>query len=154
MKYKHFKQALLFKVGSVNYQLIIESRLLVLYAQLIIHGSDDALNLAHGKHATQEGVTGIVAVVALIEYAAWLIGEGHTMVYSHRQSATRIALAFLLCLLKNAAKIYQMATTTQVGSLREVAVREDVARAQVNKVSAVGKLLRHGYTVVVLAGRE
>ena len=93
-------------------------------------------------------------MVTLIEYAARLIGEGHTMIHSHRQSATRIALALLLCLLKNAAKIYQMATTTQVGSLREVAVREDVAGTKVNEMSAVGKLLRHGYTVVVLAGRE
>ncbi|CUQ40582.1 Uncharacterised protein [Segatella copri] len=47
-----------------------------------------------------------------------------------------------------------MAATTQVRSLCKVAVRENVARAQMNKVSAVGKLLRHRHTVVVLAGRE
>ena len=95
-----------------------------------------------------------MTVVTLIEYAAWLIGEGHTMIYSHRQSATRVALALLLCLLENAAKIYQMSTATQVRSLREVAIREDVAGTKVNEVGAVGKLLRHSHTVVVLAGRE
>lgn len=136
------------------YQLIIKSRLLILYAQLIIHGSDDALNLAHGKHAAQEGITGIVAMVALIKHTTWLIGEGHAMIYSHRQSATRIALAFLLCLLEDAAKLYQMATTTQVRSLGEVTVREDVAGTKVNEMGAVGKLLCHSYTVVVLTGRE
>ena len=93
-------------------------------------------------------------MIALIEYATWLIGEGHTVVYSHWQSTAGIALAFLLCLLEDAAKIYQMAATTQVGSLCKVAVRENVARAQMNKVSAVSKLLSHCHTVVVLAGRE
>ena len=93
-------------------------------------------------------------MIALIEYATRLISEGHAMIYSHRQSATRIALAFLLSLLEDAAKLYQMAATTQMGSLREVAVREDVAGTKVNEMGTVGKLLRHSHTVVVLAGRE
>ena len=93
-------------------------------------------------------------MIALIEYATWLISEGHTVVYSHRQSAAGIALAFLLSLLEDAAKFNEMAATTQVRSLCKVAVREDVARAQMNKMSAVSKLLRHRHTVVVLAGRE
>ena len=92
--------------------------------------------------------------VTPIKHTTWLIGEGHAMIYSHRQSATRIALAFLLCLLEDAAKLYQMATTTQVRSLGEVTVREDVAGTKVNEMGAVGKLLRHGNTVVVLTGRE
>ena len=78
-------------------------------------------------------------MVALIEYAAWLISKGHAVIHTHRQSATRIALAFLLRLLEDAAKIYQMATSTQMGCLGEVTVREDVAGTQVNEVSAVGK---------------
>ena len=95
-----------------------------------------------------------MTMIALIEYATWLIGEGHAVVYSHWQSTTGIALAFLLSLLEDAAKFNEMAATTQVRSLCKVAVREDVARAQMNKVSAVGKLLSHCHTVVVLAGRE
>ena len=47
-----------------------------------------------------------------------------------------------------------MATTTQVGSLGEVTVREDVAGTKVNEMGAVGKLLCHCHTVVVLTGRE
>ena len=93
-------------------------------------------------------------MIALIEYATWLISEGHTVVYSHWQTTAGIALAFLLSLLEDAAKFNEMAATTQVRSLCKVAVRENVARAQMNKVSAVGKLLRHRHTVVVLAGRE
>ena len=135
-------------------QLIIESRLLIIDAEFIINCGNDTLNLPHGKHAAQESVTGIMTVIALIEYTTWLIGEGHAMIYSHRQSATRIALAFLLSLLEDAAKFNEMAATTQMRSLCKVAVREDVARAQMNKMSAVGKLLGHCHTVVVLAGRE
>ena len=93
-------------------------------------------------------------MIALIEYATWLISEGHTVVYSHWQSTARIALAFLLSLLEDAAKFNEMATTTQVRSLCKVAVREDVARTKVNEMSAVGKLLSHRHTIVVLASRE
>ena len=93
-------------------------------------------------------------MIALIEYATRLISEGHTVVYSHWQTTAGIALAFLLSLLEDAAKFNEMAATTQVRSLSKVAVRENVARAQMNKVSAVGKLLRHRHTIVVLAGRE
>ena len=135
-------------------QLIIESRLLIIDAEFIIYCCDDTLNLTHGKHAAQEGVTGIVTVIALIKYTTWLICEGHTVVYTHWQTTTGIALAFLLCLLENTAKFNEMAATTQVGSLCEVAVREDVARTQMNEVSAVSKLLSHCHTVVVLTGRE
>ena len=135
-------------------QLIIESRLLIIDAEFIINCGNDTLNLPHGKHAAQESVTGIMTVIALIEYTTWLIGEGHTVVYTHWQTTTGIALAFLLCLLEDTAEVDEMAATTQVGSLREVAVREDVARTQMNEVSAVGKLLGHCHTVVVLASRE
>ncbi len=90
----------------------------------------------------------IVAVVTLIEYATKLIGEGHTMIHSHRDTTTRIALVFLLCLLEDAAKFYQMATTTQVGSLREVAIREDIAGTQVNEVSAISELLSHCHRIL------
>ena len=57
-------------------------------------------------------VTGIVTMIALIEYATWLISEGHTVVYSHWQSTAGIALAFLLSLLEDAAKFNEMAATT------------------------------------------
>ena len=109
---------------------------------------------AHGKHAAQEGVTGIVAVVALIKHTTWLIGKGHTVIHTHRQSATRIALTLVLRLLEDAAKLNQMATSTQVRSFSEVTIREDVAGTKVNEVGAVGKLLCHCHTVVVLTGRE
>ena len=95
-----------------------------------------------------------MTMIALIEYATWLIGEGHTVVYTHWQTTAGIALALMLCLLEDAAKFNEMAATTQMRSLCKVAVREDVARAQMNKVSAVSKLLRHCHTIVVLPGRE
>ena len=60
-------------------------------------------------------------MIALIEYATWLIGEGHTVVYSHWQSAAGIALAFLLSLLEDAAKFNEMTTTTEVRSLCKAA---------------------------------
>ena len=86
--------------------------LMIRDAQLPIDSGEDTLYLSHGKHTTQKRVTRIVSVVTLIEYAARLIGEGHTMVHSHRETTTRIALAFLLCLLEDAAKFDEMATTT------------------------------------------
>jgi len=141
---------LLLVVQHSNRISVIEPWLLVFDAKFSIHGSDDTLNLAHRKHSAEQGVAGIVSVGALIKHTTRLVGEGHAMIDTHRETATRVALAFLLCLLKDAAKFYQVGTATKVGCLREVAVREDVARTEMYEMGAVGKLLRHSHTVVVL----
>lgn len=138
----------------LNKRLVIETWLLVLDAKLAVDSSNDALNLTHSEHAAKECVTRVVAMVALVEHATWLINESHAMIDTHWETTARVALALLLSLLEDAAELDEVATTAQVRSLGEVAIREDVARAEVNEVGAIGKLVGHSHTVVVLAGRE
>lgn len=98
----------------VNGLSIVESWLLVLDAEFAIDSCDDALYLAHCEHTSEQGVARVVSVVRLIEYASWLIGECHTVVYSHWQSASAIALAVLLCLFEDAAQLDEVATASEV----------------------------------------
>ena len=76
------------------------------------------------------------------------------MINAHWETATRVAFAFLLSLLEDAAKLDEVGTSAKVRCLCEVAVREDMARTEVYEVCAVSKLLSHSNTVVMLASRE
>ena len=69
-------------------KLIVESRLLVLNAKLLINSCHNTLNLSHSEHTTEECIARVVTVVGLVEYAAWLVGEGHAVVNTHRETAT------------------------------------------------------------------
>lgn len=139
-----------YKCVCVGDRLFEESWLDVLDAQLTIYGSHDALYLTHSEHTAKERVTRVMAVVGLIEHATRLVGEGHTMIHTHRQTTAAVALAILLCLLEDAHELYQIATAAKVRSLGKVAVREDVAAAEVNEMGAVSKLASHRHYVVVL----
>ena len=116
------------------------------YSKFTIDGGEDALYLSEGEHSAQKGVAGIVAVARLIHDTTRLVGEGHTMVYAHRQSG--------IFLLEDTAEFDEVGTSAQMAGLGEVAVGEDVARTQVNEVGARSKLLGEFYDIIVSTGAE
>ena len=123
-----FSEALFFVKGRESMViLIVESWLLVLYAKLAVNSCDDALNLTECEHTTEESVAGVVTLVALVEHTTRLVCECHAVVNTHRKTTTAVALSVLLCLLEDAAKLDEVATTAKVRSLCEVSVREDMA---------------------------
>ena len=125
---------------------IEEAGLLVGDAKLTIDGGKDAFDLTEGEHAAEESVAGIVAMARLVEDAAGLIGERHTMIDTHRQ--TRVLL------LEDAGKLDEVGTTAQVAGLGEVAVGEDVAAAEVYEVGARSELAGKIDHVVVGTSRQ
>ena len=86
--------------------LVKESRLLVGNAQLAVDGSKDALHLTEGEHTAQKRVAGIMAVTALIEDAARLVGKRHTVIYTHRQ--------LWVFFLENPAQLDEVGTSAQM----------------------------------------
>ena len=86
----------------------------------------------------------------LIEHATRLIGEGHTVIDMNWETTTRVAHAFLLGLLEDATELDEVCTTAEVACLSEVAIREDVARAEVNEVGAISELLSECDRIVML----
>jgi hypothetical protein len=112
----------------LSFFLIKESGLLVFDAQFAVNGSKNTLYLTKGKHTAKKGVTSIVTVVGLIHHAARNVGEGHTVVHTHRQ--------LWVLFFEDAAELDEVGATAQVTGLREVSVGEYVARTQVNEVSA------------------
>ena len=90
----------------------------------------------------------------LIEHATRLIGEGHTMIDTNWETTARVALAFLLSLLEDAAKLNEICTTAEVAGFGEVAIREDVARTKVNEMGAISELLSECDRVIMLASGE
>ena len=109
-------------------RLVKETWLLVGNLKFAIDGGKDALHLSHSEHSAEERIAGIVAVVALVHYAARLVGERHAVVYTHGQG--------WILLFKDAAELDDIGTSAQMAGFREVAVGEDVATAQVNEVGA------------------
>ena len=93
-----------------------EARLLVLNAQFLVNGGEDALHLSKGEHTTEERVTGIVAFGLIAQHR-------HTVVHAHRQSACTL----LLLLLEDVSQLHKVGAAAQVTCLGEVAVREYVA---------------------------
>lgn len=77
--------------------------------QFTIDGSEDALYLSHGKGTAQEAIASIVATILVAQHT-------HTMIDTHWQ--VRVGL------LEDASQLYQVGTTTQVTSLREVTIRK------------------------------
>ena len=110
-------------------------------AQFAVHGGDDALDLAHGEHPAEEGVAGVVPVRGLVHDAAGRVGEGHAVVHAHRQGG--------ILLLEDADELDEVRPAAEVRGLGEVAVREDVAGAQVHEMGAGSELLRQVHDVVV-----
>ena len=127
-------------------RLVKETWLLIRNLKFAVDGGKDALHLSHSEHSAEESVAGIVAVVALIHYAARLVGERHAVVHTHGQG--------WIFLFKDAAELDKVGTTAQMTGFREVAVGEDVATTQVNEVGARCKLLGHSHYVVVGTSRE
>ena len=115
--------------------LVEEAGLFVGNAQLAVDGGDDALDLAHGEHASEQGVAGIMAVTRLVHDATRLIGKGHTVVDAHRQ----VGILFL----EDTAEFDDVGTSTQMAGLGKVAIGENVTRAEVYEMGARGKLLGH-----------
>ena len=93
-----------------------EAGLLVLNAQFLVNGGEDALHLSKGEHAAEERVTGVVAFGLIAQHR-------HAVVHTHRQTAC----ALLLLLLENVSQLYEVSAAAQMACLGEVAVREDVA---------------------------
>ena len=108
--------------------LVEKSWLLVFDSQFTIHSGKDTLHLTQCKHTTQQGVAGIVAVARFVHDSTWFVGKCHTVVDTHRQ--------LWIFLLENPTQFNEVGTTIQVTGLREVAIGEDVARAQVYEVGA------------------
>ena len=102
-------------------------------AELAVDGCQDTLYLTECEHTSKQCVTCIVTVRRLVHDAARLVGKGHTVIYAHRQ----LGVLFL----KDTAELNQVGTSAEVRSLCEVAIGEDVARAQMNEVCARSKLL-------------
>ena len=93
-----------------------EPRLLVLNAQLLVNGGEDALHLSKGEHTAEERVTGVVAFGLIAQHR-------HAVVHTHSQSAC----ALLLLLLEDVSQFHKVGAAAQVACLGEVAVREYVA---------------------------
>ena len=86
--------------------------------QLTVDGGEDTLHLSESEHTAKEGVAGIVTVARLIHDAARLIGESHTVIYTHR----KLRILFL----KYLAEFYDVGTSTQMAGFSEVTIGEDV----------------------------
>ena len=97
------------------------------------------MHLSEGEHAAEEGIAGIVA-------AALVAKHRHAMVNTHGERR--------VLLLEDARQLDDVGTSAQVGCLGEVAVGEDVARAQMHEMSARGILARQGNHVVLNTCRE
>ena len=93
-----------------------EAGLLVLYAQFLVNGGEDALHLSKGKHTAEERVAGIVAAVLVAQHR-------HAVVHTHRQTTCALLLLFL----EDVSQLHEVSAAAQVTCLGEVAVREDVA---------------------------
>ena len=100
-------------------RLVIEPRLLVGDAQFTVNSGEDALHLTQSEHASKKCVAGIVSVARLVHNAALLVGEGHSVINTHRK--------LWILFFKDAAQFYKVGTTAQMTCLGEVAIREDVA---------------------------
>ena len=68
------------------------------------------------------------------------------MIYTHWQTWIRR--------LENTTKFHHIGSSTEMAGLGEVAIREDMARTQMDEVRTAGILARHGYNVVVQSGRQ
>ena len=68
------------------------------------------------------------------------------MVYTHGEVG--------IFLLKDTGELNKVCPTAQVAGFGEIAVVENVARAQMDKPSAAAELARHLYHVVVNSGRK
>ena len=108
--------------------LVEESGLFVGEAEFAVDGGKNALHLAEGEHPTEKRVAGIVAVARLVEHATRLVGEGHTVIHTHRQIG--------ILLLEDTTELDEVCTSAQMAGFREVAVGEDMAGAQVYEVCA------------------
>lgn len=118
------------------------------FAQLAADSGDDALHLAHGKHAAKETVAGVVAPALVAQH-------GHTVVNAHRLSGNvGIAVAVELFLLKDMHQFDEVGPSAKVAGLGEIAVEEDVAGAQENEPRARGELPGHRRHVVLSACRQ
>lgn len=74
--------------GAPGGLLIKEPRLLVLDAKFLVNCSHNTLNLTHSEHTAEESVARVVTMVALVEDATRLVGECHTVVNTHWETAT------------------------------------------------------------------
>ena len=115
-------------------------------SELAVDGGEDTLYLSEGEHTAQKRVTRIVAVRGLVHDATRLVGEGHTVVYAHGK--------IRILLLEDTAEFDDVSTSAQMAGLREVAVGEDVAAAQVDEVGARSELLGHLHYIVIGTCRE
>ena len=73
-------------------------------------------------------VTGIMTVTRLVHDATRLVGKRHAVVHTHRQGG--------ILLFEDAAELDEVGTTAKVRSLGEVAIGEDMARAQMHEVGS------------------
>ena len=121
--------------------LVEESGLFVFDAEFTVDGGKDALHLSEGEHASEERIAGIMAVAAFIHDASRLVCEGHAVVDTHRQ--------LRVLLLKDTAELDEVGTSAKVRSLCKVAIREDMARAQMNEVGTRSELLCELYHIII-----
>ena len=64
--------------------LIEEAWLFVFDAYFTVDGGEDALYLTKGEHTAQERIACIMAMTAFVHDATRFIGEGHTVIHTHR----------------------------------------------------------------------
>ena len=103
---------------------------MILLSEFSVDRGDNALNLSHGEHASEERVTGILSTSLIAQH-------GHTMVDTHRQlSDYRVVGTLSLFLLEDTCQLNDVGTSAQMACLCEVAVREYIARAQMNEPCA------------------
>ena len=80
-------------------------------------------------------------MTGFIHDAAGLVGEGHTMVNTHRE--------LWVLLLEDAGELDKVGTTAQMRCFGEVAIGEDMTGTEVYEMGARRKLLSHLHYVVI-----
>ena len=91
----------------------------------LLYRCQHALHLGKGEHTAEERIAGIVAAGFVAEHRL-------TVVDAHGQSG--------IGALEDAAKLHKVGTSAKVAGFGEVAIGEDVARAQMDEMGARGIL--------------
>ena len=105
----------------------------------LIYGRHHTLDLSYSQHPAVEGISGIVA---------------HILVSKHRTAVIDAHWQIGLLLLEYLHQFDKMTSSFKVRCLYEIAVRQDIAAAQMHEMSTGCKSRSHCDNIIVSPGRE